>query len=170
MRRPDKWALVRVIITFLYLFPGWLLFTGSLKAGSLINGAVFSLLIAILSYRIFIDETEAARRSLIPRIPLLLVYLILLIGKMYVSSFQIVWKIIRGNYRPAIVHFRTRLNSDIARTILANSITMTPGTITVEMNDDHLIVHWLDAPTSHSRYAGTLIKGKMEGLLRKIWM
>jgi multicomponent Na+:H+ antiporter subunit E len=89
---------------------------------------------------------------------------------MYISSFQVVWKIIRGRYNPRIVHFRTRLSSDLARTILANSITMTPGTITVDMNDDHLIVHWLDAPTTHSRYAGELIKDRMERMLARIWI
>lgn len=170
MRIPDKWSVVRVILTTLYLFPGWILFSGSLEPINLAGGALFSFIIALGTFRIFIDENEAERRSLIPRLPLLLVYLLLVIGKMYISSFQVVWKLIRRRYNPRIVHFRTRLNSDMARVILANSITMTPGTITVDMNDDHLIVHWLDAPTTHSRHAGELIKDNMEKLLKRIWI
>jgi multicomponent Na+:H+ antiporter subunit E len=165
-----KWAVVRIILTTLYLFPGWILFTGSLEPVSLAAGASFSFLIALATYQLFIDQNEAGRRSLIPRLPLFIVYLFMVIGKMYISSFQVVWKIIRGRYNPRIVHFRTRLSSDLARTILANSITMTPGTITVDMNDDHLIVHWLDAPTTHSRYAGELIKDRMERMLARIWI
>ena len=81
---------------------------------------------------------------------------------MYAASFRVLYNIIRGNINPRIVHFRTRLKSDTARVILANSITLTPGTITVDLDDDHLIVHWLNAKTTHSRHAGDLIKGKME--------
>jgi len=165
-----KWSFVRMLLTSLYLFPAWLLFTWSTEPANLIMGALFSLLIASLTYPLFIDQSEAGRRSLLPKVPLLLIYLLLVAWKMYISSFQVVWKIIRGRYNPRIVHFRTRLSSDTARTVLANSITMTPGTITVDMNDDHLIVHWLDAPTTHSRYAGELIKGNMERLLRRIWI
>lgn len=165
-----KWAAVRILLTAIYLFPGWLLFTGSFDPLSMAAGAGFSLLIAAATYGLFIDLNEAGRRSLVPRLPLLVVYIFMVIGKMYISSFQVVWKIIRGRYNPRIVHFRTRLSSDMARTVLANSITMTPGTITVDMNDDHLIVHWLDAPTTHSRYAGELIKGSMEKMLMRIWI
>jgi multicomponent Na+:H+ antiporter subunit E len=54
--------------------------------------------------------------------------------------------------------------------ILANSITLTPGTITLNLDDDHLIVHWLDAETIHSKYAGELIKGDFERLLKRIFV
>jgi multicomponent Na+:H+ antiporter subunit E len=165
-----KWAVVRIILTTLYLFPGWLLFTGSVEPLSMAAGVGFSFLIALGTYSLFIDSSEASIKSLLPRLPLFIIYLLLVIVKMYISSFQVVWKIIRGRYNPRIVHFRTRLSSDIARAVLANSITITPGTITVDMRDDHLIVHWLDAPTTHSRYAGILIKDKMERLLQKVWV
>ena len=89
---------------------------------------------------------------------------------MYAASFKVLYNIIRGNINPRIVHFRTKLKSDLARVILTNSITLTPGTIAIDLEDDHLIVHWLDAKTSHSRYAGDLIKGKMEKLLKRIFV
>jgi multicomponent Na+:H+ antiporter subunit E len=75
-----------------------------------------------------------------------------------------------GKIDPGIVHFRTRLKSDLARVILTNSITLTPGTITLDLNDDHLVVHWLDAKTSHSGYAGEMIKGRFERMLKRIWI
>jgi multicomponent Na+:H+ antiporter subunit E len=43
-----------------------------------------------------------------------------------------------------IVHVHARLKTETARVILANSITLTPGTITVSLTDDHLLVHCLD--------------------------
>jgi len=69
-----------------------------------------------------------------------------------------------------IVHFRTRLKSDLARVILANSISLTPGTVTLDLDEDHLVVHWLNAETTHSHFAGKLIKGHFESWLKRIWI
>ncbi len=46
--------------------------------------------------------------------------------------------------KPAIVSFKTTLQSSFTRVVLANSITLTPGTITVSLKGDELIVHCLD--------------------------
>lgn len=81
-----------------------------------------------------------------------------------------VTSVVNGDVNPRIVHFRTRLKSDLARTILANSITLTPGTIVLDLDEDHLIVHWLNAKTTHSHLASMLIKGHFESWLKKIWM
>ena len=111
-----------------------------------------------------------AREFEVRRIYLLGGYILVIIFKMYVSSFEVLLSIIRGDINPGIVHFRTRLKSDLARVILANSITLTPGTIALHLDDDHLIVHWLNAKTRHSRYAGELIKEQFEKLLKRIFI
>ena len=108
--------------------------------------------------------------SLAPRAQFLLVYLGLLIFQMYVASFRVLWQILRGRIDPGVVHFRTRLRTDIARVALTNSITLTPGTITLLLQDDHLIVHWLDARTTHSKYAARLIAGRFERVLKRVWV
>lgn len=165
-----KWDITRVVLTAIYLFAGWMLFTWSIDIFSLIMGGLFSFLTAILTFRLFIDEYEADRRALLPRLPSLILYLLLLIFRMYVSSFKVLYNVLLGRINPGIVHFRTRLKSDLARVILTNSITLTPGTITLDLNDDHLVVHWLDAKTTHSSYAGEVIKGSFERLLKRIWI
>lgn len=170
MNLRTRWALVRFIITFLSLFAGWLLFTWSLDSGSLLAGAVSCLIVSALTFRIFVDETEAARRAHLPRIHIFILYVAVLVFNMYVASFRVLWQILRGDIRPGIVHFRTRLKTDIARVALTSSITLTPGTITLDLTEDHLVVHWLDTQTTHSRHAGELIKGIYERLLRHVWM
>ncbi len=45
---------------------------------------------------------------------------------------------------PGIVEVQTRLKSPIGRMILANSITLTPGTLSVDIKGDHLFIHWID--------------------------
>ncbi|MBD3369010.1 cation:proton antiporter [Candidatus Fermentibacteria bacterium] len=165
-----RWAAVRFTITFLSLLGGWLLFTWSLDVGSVLAGIASSLLVSALTYSFFIDETEAGRRAHLPRVHVFLLFVCLLVFNMYVASFRVLWKIVKGDINPRVVHFRTRLKTDIARVALTSSITLTPGTITLDLTEDHLIVHWLDAQTTHSRYAGELIKGMYEKLLKRVWL
>ncbi len=164
-----KWKIVRIILTALYLMVGWILFTGNLALFSLFLGVIFSFIVAFITYSIFIEETEAARRHLLPHIYFLSVYFLVLLFKIYAASFKMVFDVIKGDINPRIVHFRTRLKSDLAKVILANSITLTPGTITLDLDEDHLVVHWLNAKTTHSHYAGKLIKEHFESWLRRIW-
>jgi len=165
-----KWKIVRIILTTLYLMVGWILFTGTVARSSLFLGLIFSALIASVMYSVFIEAEEAHRRSLLPHAHWLVLYVLLMIYKMYIASFNVLFNVIRGDINPRIVHFRTKLTSDVGRVILANSITLTPGTITVNLDDDHLIVHWLDAKTTHSKRAGDLIKGEFEALLKRIFV
>jgi len=165
-----RWKIVRIILTTAYLMVGWILFTGTLALFSLLLGLIFSFCIAFLTYDIFIEEREAARRALLPRIYLLFIYLGVLVFKIYLASFKMSLAVITSNMNPRIVHFRTRLKSELARVILSNSITLTPGTLTLNLDEDHLIVHWLNAKTVHSHYAGRLIKGHFEAWLRRIWI
>jgi len=165
-----KWKISRVIITAVYLIVGWILFTGTFSLFSIFLGIIFSFFIATLTYSIFIEKQEAARRDLIPRVYFIFIYLVILICKIYIASFKMVPAVIVGNINPRIVHFRTRLSSKFARVILANSITLTPGTLTLDLDEDHLVVHWVDAKTTHSHYAGRLIKGHFESWLKRIWV
>ncbi len=167
--RQARWNVVRIGLTTVYLMVGWVLFTWTVDPRFLLIGLGFSFIVALLTYSLFIEQEEAARRSLIPQVHMLVVYAAVLIFEMYVASFRVLWNILRGRINPGVVHFRTRLSSDIARVALTNSITLTPGTITLDLDDDHLIVHWLDARTTHSKYAGELVKGRYERILKRIW-
>lgn len=169
MTAETKWAAVRVVITTLYLMLGWVLFTGTLHRETLLLGVAFALITALATYDSFIVESEASWKSLLPRVHWAIAFVVLLLFSVYRSSFQTAWLIIRRRHNPRVVHFRTRLRSDIARAAMATSITVTPGTVTLEMNEDHLIVHWMNATTSHSRQAGTLIKGRLETALQRLW-
>lgn len=168
--RPDKlWKTVRIAITSFYLVCGWILFTGTFAPFSIVIGIGFSVILSALTYNIFIEQSEAARRFHLPRIHHMVVFLLVLIIEVFSASFKVSFYVLSGTMRPRIVHFRTRLKYDFARVLLANAITLTPGTLTLDLDDDHLIVHWLSAKTTHSHYAGKLIKGRFELLLKRIW-
>ncbi|MBU0935968.1 MAG: Na+/H+ antiporter subunit E [Spirochaetes bacterium] len=164
------WSLIRFIITAIALLAVWLLFSGSLEPFSLIIGIVGALVIASLTYNEFIAQHDASLRSFLPRPFALAAFSFILVLYLYQSSWFMLLAVLSGRVNPRIVHFRTRLRSDLARMVLSNSITFTPGTITLDLNDDHLTVHWFFCTTSHARAAGDAVKGRMEKHLRKVWL
>lgn len=164
-----RWKRLRIAITFVALFVAWLVFTVNPAPASLAAGLAVSFLIAWGSYSVFIEDYEAGRRSLFPRLLPALAYFFLLIASLYASSARVLVAVITGRCSPRVVHFRTRLRADLARAVLAESITFTPGTIVLELDEDHLVVHWLFATTRHSARAGEEIKGRFERLLRRVW-
>jgi multicomponent Na+:H+ antiporter subunit E len=71
--------------------------------------------------------------------------------------------------KPGIVKIRTALKSDAARVFLANSITLTPGTMTVEMRDDVLYIHWIEVGAEDPVAAAQKIIGPFEFFLARIF-
>jgi multicomponent Na+:H+ antiporter subunit E len=72
--------------------------------------------------------------------------------------------------RPGIVKVKTSLKSDSARTALANSITLTPGTMTVDITDDgYLYIHWINVRTTDVEEASRKIVTPFEWFLAKIF-
>jgi multicomponent Na+:H+ antiporter subunit E len=170
MNVSTRWKIARIFLTATYLIPGWLLFTWSVDTFNLLLGFLFCIIVALLCHGVFIEEWEVARRSLLPRPHLMFVLLAVIVVKIYVASFKMIPKILTGNITPRVVHFRSKLRYDLARVVLANAITATPGTITLNLSGDHLIVHWLDARTTHSLYARKLIAEPFERWLKRIWI
>jgi len=147
----------------------WILFSFSLHPFSLFLGGSFCLLISFFTYDLFIEEQEVHRKNLFLRVELITLYLFVLLLRIYLASFDMVYRVLSGNINPMVVRIKTRLRSDLARVVLANSITLTPGTITIDSEKDNLYVHWLETKTTHLIRAGHLIKGYFEIWLRRIF-
>lgn len=169
MRAEQKWRLVRFFITAGALFGVWLIFSPRFELYSLLAGGVGALIVAAATYEVFLARHQASIRFFLPNPLFFILYFFLVVCYVYAASFKMFTAVFTRNVRPRIVHFRTSLKSDLARMTLANSITLTPGTITVDLNDDHLTVHWFFCTTTHSRGAGEIIKGKMEKVLQRVW-
>lgn len=72
--------------------------------------------------------------------------------------------------KPGIVKIKTRLKSESGITALANSITLTPGTLTVDLTDDgYLYVHWINVKSTDVEQATKHIASKFEWFLEKIF-
>ncbi|MDF2890174.1 MAG: sodium:proton antiporter [Clostridia bacterium] len=101
----------------------------------------------------------------IRKLPLYALYLLLLLKEIILANISVAGIVLspKMNVSPCIVRLKTQLKSKLHRAILANSITLTPGTLTVQFIEDELIVHCLV-----KAYIPGLIHSKFEKLLLKI--
>lgn len=169
MKPQTAWRLVRYLFTTAFLMASWMVFSASWSPFALLAGALGSAGMAAFTYRVFLAEHEAGLKSFLPSPLAFLRFLFLLVVAIYRSSWEMLKAVFTGKASPAIVHFRTRLGSDMARMVLSNAITLTPGTITLDLNDDHLTVYWFFSTTRHAKAAGELVKGRFEASLEKVW-
>lgn len=71
--------------------------------------------------------------------------------------------------RPGIVKVHTTLEGEMAKTFLANSITLTPGTLTVDIDGQDLFIHWINISVDDPAGRSKEIVGRFEPLLRRIF-
>ena len=70
---------------------------------------------------------------------------------------------------PGIVKFKTSLKTNFSKMVLANAITLTPGTLSIDIIDDTYYIHWIDVKTTDPEKAKAEIAGKFEEILLKIF-
>ena len=75
----------------------------------------------------------------------------------------------RIDIRPGIVEIKTRLKSPLGRMVLANAITLTPGTLVVDIRDDSLFIHWIVVSSVDPEAATRDIAGRFEKYLEVIY-
>lgn len=143
----------------------WLLLVNQLSAGHIVLGALLGWLISFVTSRFWPEQIRI-------RHPLtLLRYLLILIVDIVRGSFHVAHLILRGpaGLRPAFVRVPLVLQTDLAISLLANTISLTPGTVSALLSADRrtLIVHVLDTGDADALVA--IIKQRYEVPLKKIF-
>lgn len=130
---------------YLLSFCFWLLLNGRLTLEITLVGLVLTAVMALVLYGLF-DYTPATEGFVLRKLPLLLVYVVVLVWEILKANLAVCACILRKNRRvePKLVTFRSSVKTGFGRFLLANSITLTPGTITVSVDADRLTVHCLD--------------------------
>lgn len=80
------------------------------------------------------------------------------------SHLEVIYRILTGRINPGIVSVPNHLDTNFGTAALANSITMTPGTLTLEATKKRLFIHCLFIKPDKNR-----IPGRFEGILKKVW-
>lgn len=151
-------------VVFLLFFAVWVILNGKVTLEICLFGLGIS---AALFYFIcrYMDYSIRSEMLLFRLIPLFFQYFWVLVQEI-VKANVAVFKLIMSpelQPEPAIVYFDTDLKTGLAKVLLANSITLTPGTITVSVEDNRFCVHCLD-----KELAGGLEDSMFVELLKKI--
>jgi multicomponent Na+:H+ antiporter subunit E len=153
--------------SFVFSFLFWLLLVGSLDPQELLAGLVVAGAVAMLTLG---RPSVLAGIRLSPRAPVaFLSYLAALLIALVRANLDMARRVLTPSLplRPALVRVNTSLRSELGRLVLANSITLTPGTLSIDIEDDTLIVHWVDCPPGSNVEATTReIAGDFERHLR----
>ena len=130
---------------YLLYFLAWIIFNGKVTTeivifGIVIAAAVFAFTCKFMGYSLKKEKMLYRKSFLIFR------YIGVLMVEIIKANADVVKFIFNDKevVEPVIVTFQTNLKSELSRVILANSITLTPGTITISLEGDELVVHCLD--------------------------
>ncbi len=156
-------------VHFLLLLGIWLLLTWSLKWQEVLVGVIVALIAELVLGDIF--PVDAVKVLSPVRFFWLVVYAIKFLGYVVKANFDVAYRVLNINMpiKPGIVKVRTKLKTDMARTFLANSITLTPGTLSVDLVDDHLYVHWINISSDDPEKETDIIVGHFEKLLERVF-
>ena len=156
-------------VHFLLLFGIWLLLTWSLHWQDMLAGGIIALIAGLVLGDIY--PVNAVKILNPVRFFWLIVYAITFFGYMVRANFDVAYRVLNINMpiRPGIVKVRTSLKTDMGRTFLANSITLTPGTLTVDCVGDHLYIHWINIVSDDPVKETEIIVQHFEKLLERVF-
>lgn len=159
---------MKYITVFILSLIFWLLLTFKLTVPNIIVGAVASLICSLIFTRFFISNVYKLLQP--HRYFWFIIYLVVFIWECIKANLDVAYRVLHPAMpiRPGIVKVKTTLKSDLAKTLLANSITMTPGTITVDIIDDYLYIHWIYVRSEDPEVYTGLITGAFEKYIKRI--
>jgi multicomponent Na+:H+ antiporter subunit E len=172
-----KWS--GIFSTFIFCFLLWVLYTGAYSfnefaAEELIGGAVVSLLVAYFSAPFFIRE-DAFWLLNPKRLGSIIVFIPIYAWELWKANWDVAKRALspKLSINPGIVKIETDIKSDYGLAMLSSCITLTPGTITMDIieenNKCYMYIHWIDVATKDIKEASDTIKGTFEPWVRRIF-
>ena len=160
-----KTAFQNFVGTGIILFAFWVLLSGQFDAFHLTLGAICSSLVAYLYHDLLFANVRVGDMRIVAW--RFITYIPWLLYQILMSNIHVASLVLRRKMPidPRIVTFKTKLETDISCVALANSITLTPGTITMEIRDGVYYVHALS-----KKVADELRAGEMEDRVAHIFM
>lgn len=153
--------------TFIILFGFWIFLSGHFDPFHLILGAVSCALVSSISGDLLFSRRRAGRKHLF-EVFRFIGYLPWLLYQVFIANLHIAFLVLHPRMTslidPHIIRFRVGLKSDMAVTTFANSITLTPGTITLLIHEGRFYVHAVDR-----KVADDLLTGEMEDRVARIY-
>jgi len=157
------------LIVFILLFGIWKIITWSNDLGNYIAGIFASLFITVLYGREFPYHPEHTFQ--IRRYIAFIKFLFIFLYQMIKANLIMAYRVLSPGppIKPGVVRIPLRLKSPLGRIILANSITLEPGTFTLDITEDSLVIHWIYVVTTDPVKAEELICGNSQQILQEVF-
>ena len=142
----------------------WIILRESFSVSTVVTGFAISTGCLFLCHRLLPLPSTAHFNPI-----RLVIYLFYLLGQVYIAGLSAI-RIILTDAHVEIVRVRTRISDKFLRTVLVNSITLVPGSVSLDLQEDEITVLWLLKKGSTAQEidnADELIKGKLERMLLK---
>ena len=154
---------MQFVLTAVIMFAFWIFLSGEFTFVLILSGIISSLFVSYLCHDILIGKTNI--KVSIMRIIRFIKYLPWLLWQIMLANLDLVYRVLHPEMPidPAIIRFKNNYKTEIGMVILGNSITLTPGTVTIEVNKDEFIVHAIA-----KKPLKALLAGEMQKKVKKI--
>jgi len=154
---------------FFILLITWIFLALPFNIQNLLLGIVISFIVTLIFKDYYSEKITDVLK--IKKIIHIVKYFFVFIYYMILANLDVMYRVIHPKMpiSPGIVRVKTELKSNFARMILANSITLTPGTLTVDIKDDFLYIHWINVKNADIEEATGLIVKRFENILKEIF-
>ena len=161
--------LIKVLISTIILFIVYILMVEKVTPDEIITGSIMALLISV-TYPVIVGE-KLIKWFNPKRYIYLLIYIPVFLWEMIKANFDVARRVVTPSLpiAPGIVKIRTKLKSSTGKLILANSITLTPGTLTIDIVNDYLYIHWIEVKDKDIEKSTKDIAAKFEKYLEVIF-
>jgi multicomponent Na+:H+ antiporter subunit E len=149
---------MRFIVTTLIMFAFWFLLSGFTDAFHLVTGTLSSLFVAWISSDLFLGKDFKLGKAL-AWFGRFLVYLPWLLMEIVKANLDLVYRTLHPSMPidPLVITIKPAIKTDVNKTLLANSITLTPGTVTMDVTDEgEFIVHAISKEAAQSLLDGDM--------------
>jgi multicomponent Na+:H+ antiporter subunit E len=165
--------LFSIAVQFFSLFAFWLLLSGRYEAREIIFGVISAALVTFITNDLFYsvlqrgERMDVRIRQVLLQMWRFLLYLPWLVLQIIMANVQVAYLVLHPKMpiEPVLLLFRTHMRKGIAQVTLGNSITLTPGTITTNLEDGNYIIHTLKPPL-----ASSLVEGKMQSRIARVYL
>ncbi|MFO8063500.1 MAG: Na+/H+ antiporter subunit E [Spirochaetia bacterium] len=156
------------LLLFVLLLLVWTALAYPLDQQELAVAAVVALIVLLLPLRsaAIFSEIRTSPKAIAYGIA----YLFVFSAELLKANLDVAFRVLAPELpiRPGIVRVKTRLHTELGRTLLANSITLTPGTITVDTDGEYFYVHWINVASEDIEEATNRIVAKFERYLEVV--
>ncbi len=152
---------------FVFLMIFWFLLALNFRIETIVAGIVICGVITVGSYNVLYDEEGYVYHSI--KVRTVLVYMVFLFFEIFKAAIQYVFNLLFHHYEPVVFDVKLDVDDPVLVGIIANSITLTPGTITIDSDSEtfRITVLTLAKPGETAESLERAIKDKFEPLLRR---